>query len=233
MISQTIILCHYVDKIIILWSHYKIIKFSPHPFNHGIIILRSQVNKLVLRSTRGQFVVIVTKITHELCGFLSLSDECQQMLSKLCYRPLFKGMYKFSKLVLKDSELVSPWSLLKVGCIWILPLFLFFPITLLSNSTIRSSHFVVFCHWSSMWAWKCVVLRYNAGLCESITREVGGEVRTHRIQMWNVVWDLRAVCYFCWWGRNPGHRTTVTHTPPGGFVGLIHWKRSDRKCPLC
>lgn len=33
-----------------------------------------------------------------------------------------------------------------------------------------------------------MVLRYNARLCESITRKIGGEVAAHRIQMWNVVW---------------------------------------------
>ena len=32
-----------------------------------------------------------------------------------------------------------------------------------------------------------MVLRHNAGLCECIGREVGGEVRAHHIQMWNVV----------------------------------------------
>lgn len=77
-----------------------------------------------------------------------------------------------------------------------------------------------------------MVLQYNAQLCESIGGKVGGEVRAHRIQMWNVVWVPRPVRYFCWRGRNPGHITSITHSAPAGFVGLYNWMGCNGKYPL-
>lgn len=54
----------------------------------------------------------------------------------------------------------------------------------------------------------------------------------HSIQMWNVVWILQPVCFFRWWSRNLGHITSVTHSTPEGFVGLINSERCNRKCPV-
>lgn len=70
--------------------------------------------------------------------------------------------------------------------------------------------------------------RHCAGLCESMMVRL--ELIASRCGMWSGT--RSPVCWFCWWGRNPGHRTSFTHNAPGGAVGLIHREGCDRKCPL-
>lgn len=65
--------------------------------------------------------------------------------------------------------------------------FFFFTKFYCENDPNRERFSLVFSSQPLVWASRGVAVRYNAWLCESIRREVGGDVTAHRIQMWNVV----------------------------------------------